>query len=278
MLRTWAIPAAMLRRPLVVHWRGTYRTSMSVNAGLRAATRIIAISRANAELLPPFARGKTDIVLNPFKPSLAADERRAARRRIREKLRLPEGAAVVGFFGNLIDRKRPHVLIDIVGAVPETSSGAPVYGLLCGGRAEPVDHRLDERRAASPVSERIIEAGHVDKPEEWMSACDVVILPAIDEPFGRVAIEAQGVGVPVLVSTQCGASEVIEDGISGFVLDAYDQDGWIGRVRSILDDDALATRLIEGGRKVATRLSVDDHVASVERIYDRVTAPASFAR
>jgi glycosyltransferase involved in cell wall biosynthesis len=270
MLRTWAIPSALLRRPIVVHWRSTYYNSVSVNVGLRSARRIIAISRSNSENLPAWAQKKTDIILNPFEPSISREQAAAARRAIRSKLRFPDDAAVIGFFGNLVARKRPHVLIDILSAIAETATGAPVYGLLCGGRIEPVDKLLDERLATSAVANRIIEAGFIDNPEEWMAACDLVILPAVDEPFGRVVIEAQGVGVPVILSKQCGVSEVVEHGVSGFVLDAYDVDKWIEHVRLVLNARPLATQLIAGGSVVAARLSVDAHVSRVEGIYDRL--------
>ncbi len=271
MLRTWAIPSAILRRPIVVHWRGTYRSSLSVNLGLRLASQIIAISRSNARDLPAWAQKKTDLILNPFEPSISPDDAAAARRIIRAKLRLSDDVAVIGFFGNLVSRKRPHVLIDILRSVSHTSAGAPVCGLLCGGRIEPTYHLLDERLSASGVAHRVIEAGFVDDPEQWMTACDVIILPAVDEPFGRVAIEAQGAGVPVIVSKQCGASEVIEHGVSGFVLDAFDIDGWIKHVQLILNDRALAAHLKAGGSNVAARLVVDEHVSSVEDLYDRIS-------
>jgi glycosyltransferase involved in cell wall biosynthesis len=273
MLRTWAIPAVLVRRPVVVHWRSIYHNSVSVNVGLRAASRIIAISRSNAENLPDWAKRKTDIVFNPFKPSISRKDAEAKRSTIRANLGLPQNAAVVGFFGNLVFRKRPHVLIDILAAVPTTAAGAPVYGLLCGGRIEPVDTLLDERRAALGATDRVIEAGFIDEPEEWMAACDVVMLPAVDEPFGRVVIEAQGVGVPVVVSKQCGVSEVIEHGVSGFVLDAYDIDNWIEHVKMVLNSRALAAQLVAGGSAVAERLTVDAHVSSIERLYEKLQSP-----
>ena len=272
MLRTWAIPSAMRRRHVVVHWRGTYRRSLSVGLGLRLASRIVAISHFNAGDLPAWAQRKTDIILNPFRSSLAQDEISSARQAVRSQLGLPDRAAVIGFFGNLIDRKRPHVLIDILKEVTHTSVGAPVYGLLCGGRIEPIDTLLDERLSDKELAGRTIEAGLVADPERWMAACDVIILPALDEPFGRVVVEAQAVGVPVIVSKQCGASEVVDHGTSGFVLDASDLAGWIAHVRMVLDDHALAERLVAGGREVAARLSVDEHVSRIEALYRKLMA------
>lgn len=50
------------------------------------------------------------------------------------------------------------------------------------------------------------------------SNADVFILPGIEEGFGMVIGEAMACGCPVIASTNTGASEIITDGIEGFIV------------------------------------------------------------
>jgi len=51
---------------------------------------------------------------------------------------------------------------------------------------------------------------------------DIFALPARDEPFGAVVIEAMAAGLPVLISDTCGARGCMRDGIDGLIFDTHD--------------------------------------------------------
>jgi glycosyltransferase involved in cell wall biosynthesis len=161
MLRTWALPARSARIKLVAHWRTNYQESWSVDAGLRLAHVIVAVSEYSKSGLPPWARTKAIVEYNPF--GLFYDERRRGevRPRIRAQLGLPVDAAVVGVFGSHTVRKRTHILADILKALPSTADGRPVYGLACGGRVEPYDTLLGEKIAAFGLEQRLLRPGFV---------------------------------------------------------------------------------------------------------------------
>jgi glycosyltransferase involved in cell wall biosynthesis len=103
-----------------------------------------------------------------------------------------------------------------------------------------------------------------------MAACDVMVAPAVDEPLARVGVEAQSVGLPVVVSSDGGLREVVDDGVSGLVVDPDDFEAWVDGVRSILDDAGLARRLAEGGLEAAAKLTVARHADAIEGIYERL--------
>ena len=271
MLRTWCIPARMSSAALLTHWRGMYLPrGRSVDLGLRLTSRIICVSSYTHHLLPAWARGKSEVVYNPFKPILDAGQRDDARRRIRESAGIPADAAVIGFFGSLLNRKRPHMLLDILRRLKTTADGRPVWGILCGEIQEPRDEVYFRTVEAEDWRGRLVAAGYVDNIGEWMAASDVMIAPGIEEPFGRVGIEAQSVGLPVVVSSDAGLREVVEDGISGLVVDPDDFEAWVDSVRRVLDDVKLARKLSEEGQHAAARLTVASHADAIEAIYKRV--------
>ena len=266
-LRTWSAPTLMESASLVAHWRSNYRESWSVKAALRIASRVIAISHYSFSRLPAWVRQKAAVEYNPFVSSLTAQERQAAPASIRQALGLPPNAVLIGIFANMTIRKRTHVLADVLNAISHTAAGRPVFGLACGGRVEPYDHALDCKIAAYGLEGRLLRPGFVRPAEAWMAACDLILAPAIQEPFGRTIVEATMLGVPVVVSSDSGVCELLRDGETALFCDPYDTAGWITASRRLLDDHAVAQTQVRAAAGLADQLSPDRHAARVTEIY-----------
>lgn len=266
-LRSWAAPSLAGRAALVAHWRSNYCDSWSVNAALRIADRVIAISQYGLSQLPGWVRRKTVLEYNAFAPAMAGTARQGAPAAIRRELSLPPDAALIGVFGTLIGRKRTHVLADVLRAITHTADGRPVFGVACGRRAEPYDHMLDRKIADYGLEHRLLLPGFVRPVETWMAACDVLLAPAVSEPFGRTVIEALVLGVPVVVSADAGVCELIRDGQTGLVCEPGDIGAWIAATRRQLDDQAAAQAMIRNAAGLAEELAPARHGARVTAIY-----------
>ena len=66
---------------------------------------------------------------------------------------------------------------------------------------------------------------------------DFLILPSHSEPWGLVIEEALYFGIPVAVSEACGASELVDDGVNGVLLDIGSLDAAAVRLRRIDAED-----------------------------------------
>jgi glycosyltransferase involved in cell wall biosynthesis len=270
MLRTWSIPTRTAGRPLLTHWRSVYVPSWSVDLGLRLASRVVCVSAYSRDLLPPWAQVKSEVVYNPFRPSIDRERRAEIRQRIREQNGIPRNAAVIGFFGALLQRKRPHVLLKILRQLTHTADGRPIYGVLCGEVLEPRDNVYFSMLRGENWQGRVVSPGFVGNVAEWMAACDVMVAPAVDEPLARVGVEAQSVGLPIIVSSDGGLREVVEQGISGLIVDPDDFESWVKQVRRVLDEADYADCLARGGITAAARLTVERHADAIEQIYERL--------
>lgn len=62
------------------------------------------------------------------------------------------------------------------------------------------------------------------KLKEFFQKNDIFILPSISETWGLVVEEALYFGLPVIVSSNCGCCELIENGKSGYVVNPYDSE------------------------------------------------------
>jgi UDP-glucose:(heptosyl)LPS alpha-1,3-glucosyltransferase len=108
--------------------------------------------------------------------------------------------------------------------------------------------------------------------EEYYLASDLFILLSKFDTFGLVVLEAMASGLPVIVSTNVGAKDLVEEGANGFVLpDRLDADGAAGKIVLLLD----ATRSVamgEAGLRTAQRHGWERLAEEVAGVYDDALA------
>jgi len=90
------------------------------------------------------------------------------------------------------------------------------------------------------------------------------VLPAVYDPMPHAAMEAMSLGVPVVVSTECGTAELIENGVNGFVFPSG-QSGVLAEILvELLRDPKMVVSVGQGGAQaVRSRLTW-------ERVADRI--------
>ena len=69
------------------------------------------------------------------------------------------------------------------------------------------------------IAEAVTFAGtQVDGLERYYRAADIFIMLSAFDTFGMVVLEAMAAGLPVIVSPNVGAKDLVEEGINGFIL------------------------------------------------------------
>jgi len=58
------------------------------------------------------------------------------------------------------------------------------------------------------------------KLQKFYNKIDILVMPSVSDGFGLVVIEAMSCGIPVIVSDQCGAAEIVKDGSNGLIFEA----------------------------------------------------------
>jgi len=76
-----------------------------------------------------------------------------------------------------------------------------------------------------------------DRVPQLFAEHDFLILPSRSEPWGLVIEESLFCGTPVVVSEACGASELVDDGVNGVLLDVGNIDAAAARLRGINAED-----------------------------------------
>ncbi len=132
--------------------------------------------------------------------------------------------------------------------------------LICGGPSGPEGekelHRLRSLAKASTRPEKTVVTGPVGRRElaALMRRADVVLVTSLTESFGMVALEAQASGTPVVSRAVGGAGEVVEHGVTGFLVDSPDPEAFARAVAAILvDEDLKSSMSREACRRVKGR-------------------------
>ncbi len=88
--------------------------------------------------------------------------------------------------------------------------------LMVAGR--PVNQRYAEEAKNLGIVKDIIFRGAEKKIEDLYAVSDIFVLPTIYDPFSNAVLEAMASGLPVVTTSSNGASELIENGKQGFVI------------------------------------------------------------
>ncbi len=76
---------------------------------------------------------------------------------------------------------------------------------------------------------------------------DVFALPSTGEGFGFVFLEAMAFGKPVVGAAAGGPTDLIEDGVNGFLVPPHDPQALVETLRRLLPDEALRAKLGRNG-------------------------------
>jgi glycosyltransferase involved in cell wall biosynthesis len=251
-----ALDAALLARPMRRYREGLVR---------RAAALVAPIP----EIVPAFARGKTEIVtwganVDAFTPERRDDARRRA-------LGIPDGATAVLFSGSFRPWHGVHVLED---AARRLRDRADIHFVLAGGdAAAPGDGYNGRRLGAVP---------YADMPAV-VAACDVGTAPYDTARLRQLRLgffwsplkifEYMASGLPTLTVARPPLDAIVRDGQEGLHVLEADPAALAAAIVRLADDPALRHRLGRSARRrVVESYSWDRHCAQLEALLLRVAA------
>jgi glycogen(starch) synthase len=97
--------------------------------------------------------------------------------------------------------------------------------------------------------------------------CDVFCMPSMSEPFGLAAIEAASSGIPVILSTKTGATEVLKDTLTA---DFWDIDKFASYIVALKTDNRLRTRVVNSNRRAVETLSWESSAEKIKGIFEQL--------
>jgi len=161
-------------------------------------------------------------------------------------------------------------VLDVIAIFEQVQKTIPARLLMVGDG--PDRGKVEQYCREHHICGSITFIGSLPLVEEVLVGADLFLLPSESESFGLSALEAMSCQVPVIASTAGGLPEVVDDGVTGFLLPVGDVAGMTAAALRLLGDDDLRRRFgDEGRRQAVTRFSQDAVVGRYRSLYQKVT-------
>lgn len=246
------------------------RANLSLEKSLfdGGAKHVIAVSeRAREEAISFYGceSSKITVIRNPVDTNEFSPERRAAlRAAARNSIGLASDEKAVVFCGSGFERKGLGNLIKAFASAAKKLVDMRL--IVVGKGAIRPFQKLAQRNG---VGSKIVFAGHQKDVVQFYAAADAFVLPSLYDPYPNAVLEAMACGIPVAVSRVTGVSEVIENGVNGFVIEnASDVNEICGAILKIFDEHNSHV----GGNAAATMKSytVADYGNALTGLFEKV--------
>lgn len=136
-------------------------------------------------------------------------------------------------------------------------------------------HYLEELKTLTRrlgIEEKVEFLGRRSDVPQLLKQCDVLVMSSIEpESFGRVILEAQAVGVPVVATRVGGVLDIIDDNITGLLILPKDPDAIAASVMRLIKDKSLRNRLSAAAReKLRKEFTIDKMAQRTLAVYEEL--------
>ena len=231
--------------------------------------RVVAISEAvRDDLISKFKVDKekidliyTGIELDKFVGGITEKKRIA----LKERWRLRD-STVIGTIGRLSSVKGQDTLLRAFKKLPRDLLNKKL--VLVGGGPE--EERLKRLTHRLGLTDNVMFAPSVNDTIDALAIMDIFVLPSIEEGLGLSLVEAMAAGVPCVASKIGGIENLIEDGVSGLLVDPGDDDGLANAINFVLKHGEAVENFKEKAKKrIIENFNIDDMVSRIEETYGK---------
>jgi len=192
---------------------------------------------------------------------LGWEDHSAARRLLLERTGFCGQDVIACFVGVLSQRKGVLALVD---AAQQLQHKAPNLRFALVGPDGGEEAALRAALERFGLQGRVALLGHSDTPLPLMQGADIVVLPSLADPFPLVAHEAMHLGKPLVATASGGVQEIVEEGVTGYLVPVGDIAAMADRLCALAKDKALRQRMGQAGlTRVRSRFDLQTYVSRV---------------
>lgn len=180
---------------------------------LNQADAVITVSRRNVQYLRELkVQIPIQVIPNGFKPDIFYPIKKE---NVRENLHLPRNKKIIFTAGRLIPIKGYRILIDAISEIKKHRQD--ILCLIAGSGSQ--KNHLQRQVKKLNLNEYVKLIG--EKPQNeiplWINACDIFVLPSLNEGNPTVMFESLGCGKPFIGTNVGGIPEIINSNDYGFI-------------------------------------------------------------
>lgn len=188
----------------------------------------------------------------------------------RRELGIPDGDRVVGMVGRYVWEKGYREFFEAARLILKEDACVSfvTVGVPLESERDPVDFSVLRDLG---VEEKFFVLKSRSDMSELYSLMDVVALPSYREGFPRSLMEASAMSKPTVASDVSGCRQAVVEGENGFLVPVKDASALASKIKLLLDDPALASRMGARGREIAEeRFDVEKVVERLRGFYDEL--------
>ncbi len=231
------------------------------------ADETIAISEAIHKQLPVTA--KSHIVYNGITP--LSSSRNNSSEWLCQKYRIPKKIQLIGNIGQILPWKNQWDYLTVAERLLHDNKN--LHFFLIGAVMDDNYYlRLKQRIRHMGLEAYFTFTGHVDHMVSYLSGLSVVLHTALNEPFGRILIEAAALSKPVIAYASGGPSEIIRNGKTGYLVQDREITKMTMLTAQLLSDPTLCKLMGQSAREhVIRQFNSWDYAHNIHQIltYDK---------
>lgn len=180
-------------------------------------------------------------------------------------LNLPfdEGTLIVGSIGRLSEEKG---YVHLIEALPTVLAEFPNIRLVLIGDGN-LRGDLEQRARQLEVHEKILFSGQREDASNLLKSMDVFVLPSLMESLPTVVLESMACGVPVVATDLPGTRELIQHGMTGWLVSPKNSLELAQAIIRLLQDSSLRTRLASRARDLVVNFSLKNIAVKYALLY-----------
>lgn len=189
------------------------------------------------------------------------------RRKICDLLGLPQNdeATFITLVANLRHEVKNQLMF--IRAAAEISDKHPDAHFVIAGEGE-LREGLERLAKDIGLEGRMHFIGRCEIVPELLSVSHACVLTSFNEGFPNAVLEYMAAGKPVVATDVGGVSEVVEDGVNGYLIESDDSVALAEKLLLLIEDPQLATSFGESGKeKVSKEFSTDRQVERTLELY-----------
>ena len=117
------------------------------------------------------------------------------------------------------------------------------------GLTSDVEGELRRWLKREEMEDRVIMLGHIDDTDVVLQETDILVFPSHLNATGRSVFEAGALGIPAIVSMETKFEDVVEDGVTGFIIPPRDPKALADAIVKLADDPELRREMGSNARR-----------------------------
>ena len=165
-----------------------------------------------------------------------------------------------GYSARITERKGLYLILSAIEQIHQNNPDIRL--IISGAGTEDQIKKLKDYIDAHHMHSYVEFIGFTPDIEGLYRSIDCLLLPTVTrEAFGLVICEAMYCGVPVITSGSGAQREIIEDGISGFIVDPLNEHTLQQAVEHVMSDAVDLSSIITNARRVVEERFIVNRVA-----------------